>query len=137
MKNVVVDTNVIVSGVIGAGKPRQILDMILQRKLNMCFSGETYDEYQGVLRREKFKKYPGFEDRASDFLKALQHIGTMVSPRHSFDVCADPDDDVFLDVAVECEAQYLITGNKRDFPPHSFFGVRIVSPSEFLSLWHQ
>ncbi|MBI5473879.1 MAG: putative toxin-antitoxin system toxin component, PIN family [Ignavibacteriae bacterium] len=134
MKNVVVDTNVIVSGLIGKGKPRQILDMILLRRLNACYSSEMYDEYEGVLRRRKFTKYTGFELEAADFLLVLRESGAIVLPQASCRVCSDPDDDAFLDAAIAGGAQYLITGNKKHFPLHSFRGIRIVSPSEFLSL---
>jgi uncharacterized protein len=134
MKSVVVDTNVVVSALIAKGNPRRILDMILLRKLNVCLSDEIYDEYREVLRREKFKRYRGFEEGAREFLRIVQHLGSFVSPRRHFEICSDPDDDMFLDVAVERKVQFLITGNLQHFPTHSFRSIRIVSPSEFVSI---
>jgi predicted nucleic acid-binding protein len=49
-------------------------------------------------------------------------------------VCSDPDDDKFLELALEAKATYLITGNTEHFPSEPYKGIRIVSPAEFLKL---
>jgi putative PIN family toxin of toxin-antitoxin system len=93
-----------------------------------------FKEYEDVLRRPKFRGYSNFDIRALELLDDVNEFGKIVEPDVHFRVCTDPDDDEFLDTAVAANAEYLITGNKRDFPPYSFRGVRIVSPTEFLSL---
>jgi predicted nucleic acid-binding protein len=37
-----------------------------------------------------------------------------------------------LELAVEAESEYIVTYNQRDFAGADRFGVRIVTPSEFL-----
>ena len=37
--------------------------------------------------------------------------------------CTDPNDDMFLEVAVNGQADYIITGNIKDFPPSPFRGI--------------
>ena len=51
--------------------------------------------------------------------------------------CPDPNDDMFLELAVSGNADYLITGNLKDFPPSPFQGLPILSPAAFLEtvLW--
>ena len=44
------------------------------------------------------------------------------------------DDDKFLELAVSGRADYLITGNLKDFPPSPFRGIEIVNPAEFVEL---
>ncbi len=43
---------------------------------------------------------------------------------------------VFLECAVSARADFLVTGNLRDFPK-TFRGVRIVSPRQFLDIYLQ
>ncbi len=46
----------------------------------------------------------------------------------------DPDDDFLLELAVEAEADCIVTFNKRDFPNVSRFGIQVLTPKEFLQL---
>jgi predicted nucleic acid-binding protein len=46
----------------------------------------------------------------------------------------DPEDDKFLECAVEAEADFLITGNIKHFPPGKFKGTIILPPAQFLSV---
>jgi predicted nucleic acid-binding protein len=44
----------------------------------------------------------------------------------------DPDDDMVLELAVASNCDAIITFNRRDFAGASRFGVRILTPGEFL-----
>jgi predicted nucleic acid-binding protein len=44
----------------------------------------------------------------------------------------DPKDDLVLEVAVASESKYVITHNLRDFQGIERFGIRAVTPKEFL-----
>ena len=44
----------------------------------------------------------------------------------------DPMDDMVLEVAVESGAEYLVTHNTRHFRGTESFGVKVVTPQEFL-----
>ena len=45
----------------------------------------------------------------------------------------DPKDDLVLEVAVESQSEYIITFNKRDFKGAEKFGIKVVTPQEFMS----
>ncbi len=61
MQKIVVDTNVIVSALIGSGYPTQIIfDIVLGKTVIVCSSFEVFEEYIEVLHRERFAKYPRF-----------------------------------------------------------------------------
>jgi predicted nucleic acid-binding protein len=45
----------------------------------------------------------------------------------------DPDDDMLLELAVMAECQRIVTFNERDFHGIEQFGIRAISPQEFLS----
>ena len=46
----------------------------------------------------------------------------------------DPNDDFLLELAVGCSADFVITHNLRDLAPSAEFGIRVVTPGEFLRI---
>uniref|UniRef100_Q01SS3 PIN domain-containing protein n=1 Tax=Solibacter usitatus (strain Ellin6076) TaxID=234267 RepID=Q01SS3_SOLUE len=46
----------------------------------------------------------------------------------------DPKDDFVLELAVESRADFVITFNTRDFVGADRFGIRVISPREFLAI---
>ena len=47
---------------------------------------------------------------------------------------SDPDDEFLLELAVRCRCNYLVTFNQRDFLAARMFGIRVVTPREFLTI---
>ena len=45
----------------------------------------------------------------------------------------DPKDDLVIEVAVESRSEYIITFNKRDYNGIEKFGIKAVTPQEFLA----
>lgn len=136
MDRVVVDTNVLVSSLIGKGNPRRVLDIIFSGRVLLSLSTAILAEYEDVLRRPKFAQYPEFAIYATATLRSLHAIAHFVQPKIHLHVCSDPDDDKFLELAVTDDARYFVTGNKRHFPFHSYRGTQILSPAEFVSLFN-
>lgn len=62
MQNVVIDTNIIVSAFINRkGVPAQVLEFLIQSNdIQIWVSSEIILEYEDVLRRENFSRYPAF-----------------------------------------------------------------------------
>ena len=46
----------------------------------------------------------------------------------------DPDDDFLLELAVESNCDFIVTFNTKDFLATSDFGIRTVTPKEFLRI---
>ena len=44
----------------------------------------------------------------------------------------DPKDDFILELAIESQSEYIITYNKNDFKGIEKFGVKVLTPKEFL-----
>jgi uncharacterized protein len=56
-----------------------------------------------------------------------------VKPRKPVHAAFDPDDNKFLECALEARADYVVTGNRRHFPPR-FQDIRIIGPKEFTTV---
>jgi uncharacterized protein len=63
----------------------------------------------------------------------MREAAILVAPRKRLDVTRDPDDNKVLECALEARADYVVTGNARDFPAR-FQDIRIISPRRFLTL---
>ncbi len=138
MKKIVLDTNVIVSALIGNSYPRQVVfDYVLAKKVEILLSNAVFQEYVEVLRRPKFYQYPHFITKAEIVLNKLDELAVRSLTNLKLSIIKDEPDNRFLELAVGGGADFLITGNSRDFPPGSFESVKIVSPEEFVNQMQQ
>jgi putative PIN family toxin of toxin-antitoxin system len=76
----------------------------------LLLSVETARELSEVLEREKFDRYVRRETRR-EFLVALLEEAKLVAVNEQFEVCRDPDDDKFLELAVAGEATAIVGGD--------------------------
>ena len=134
MIKVVIDTNVIVSALLKPeSNPALIISSILQKHIMLCLSSEIFAEYKEVLKRSKFKKLDHAEIKR--FLLKIKQNGLWVSPQMAVDVIKDdPEDNKFLDCALEAKADFLITGNIKHFTFEMYHQIQIVNPSKFLNI---
>lgn len=123
---VVIDTNVLVAGLLSAGgPPGWIVEAVLAGDLEPAFDGAIRQEYEEVLRRPEFRFPPAC---INDILAALDQFGFLVSAAAPW---PDRDDEPFLAVA-KASAGLLVTGNLRHFPPRVRGNVTVLSPREFV-----
>lgn len=127
----VLDTNVLVSGMLVADNPPvRILDFLRCGKIQLQVDEGIIAEYDGVLSRPKFRKYFSFfeKDLIMDFIRADSewHVCSTIA-----DGLPDAKDACFLEVAIEARVS-LVTGNARHYPEELRGGIEILSPRDFL-----
>lgn len=116
MKKIVLDTNVIVSALIGNSYPRQVVfDYVLSKKVEILLSNIVFQEYVEVLRRPKFYQYPHFITKAEIVLNKLDELAVRSLTNLKLSIIRDEPDNRFLELAVSGVADYLVTGNSRIF----------------------
>lgn len=131
---IIVDTNIIISGLISEKSyPAQIVDNIYNDKFQVCLSQDIFEEYVNVLHRDKFQKYQDFPFHARLLLEFLSEKATYFVPKTSVNILKDPDDNKFLELALEANAEFIITGNTKDFTLSVFHNTQIISASEFIN----
>lgn len=132
MRRVVLDPGVLVSALITpTGTPAKLLEQARGGELELIVSPLLLAELEGVLQREKFRRYADL-GVVSDYLDLLRR-GAIVAtdpkgppPLRS----ADPDDDYLLTLAHGHNAT-LVSGDKHllDLPG----GAPICSPADLLA----
>ena len=130
----VLDTNVLISAALTPhGTTRRVLEAVL-RDDTLLGSRQTIDEFVSrFLPRAKFDRYLSRARREAyaDRVIALTEVIAVTS---RLSVCLDPDDDRFLELAVDGGADCLVTGNARDFPA-AHAGVAVLTPAAFAEAW--
>jgi len=127
----IVDTNVLVSAVVfPISVPRQAVEKMLHHGI-LLFSAATTDELKEVLSRAKFDRYVSRKERAL-FLAQLASVAESVPIIQLVCECRDPNDDKFLEVALNGRADVIITGDADLLAMHPWREIAIVSPTEFL-----
>ena len=128
---VVLDTNVIVSGLNFPGNERLVLELALRGRFELCLSPFILEEVAGVLGR----KFDWTEERLSQALRALRDAATVIEPRRLPEVIEGGHaDNRILECAVEASADCLVTGNRRHLLPlEEHQDTRIVNAPRFLS----
>lgn len=132
MHKIVIDTNILVSAILSKSYPYSIVhDLIFQEKVISFTSDSVLSEFYSVIEYPKFKKYSGFILNAKNVVDGLFRFSILVQPTVFVDVLKDKSDNKFLDVALSCRADFLITGNSKDFTFKSFENTRIISPEAY------
>ena len=132
---VVLDTNVLVSGLLKPhGAPGEIVRMASAGALQVCYDSRILIEYREVMLRPRF----GFpENRVEALLDEIKACGHTVSGGPLKARLPDRDDEPFLEAAIAGEADYLITGNIKDYPASAREGIAIVSAAQFLEAYRR
>jgi hypothetical protein len=132
MQKVVIDTNVIVSSLIQRNYPYFIIsELFIESKFQLCISEELMTEYYEVLKRPKFAKFQDFFTRAEALLADIETKATKFQPTITLQLISDIDDNMILELADECGADFIITGNTTDFTFATYKQTKIVTPKDY------
>jgi len=93
---------------------------------------ETYNEIREVLLRPKFDKYISAE-RKLLILNELKELIVFKEISESINVCRDPKDNKFLELAIAAKASCIITGDEDLLILHPFREIPILNASDFLN----
>jgi len=136
MQKIIIDTNVIVSSIIQTSYPYLIIsELFIDDKLHLCVSEELMAEYYEVLARPKFERYPDFFIRAQALLADIEMHSIKYLPAIKLELISDKDDNKILELADECKADFIITGNTNDFTFSVYKQTKIVTPKEYWEMY--
>jgi len=131
---VVLDTNVVVSGLMTqGGHCDRILRLVGAEAIYMCVDERILAEYEDVLPRPMFDIPPEHVAQVFDVIRSGAEVVTATPLAVTL---PHPSDLPFLEVACEAGA-VLVTGNLRHFSAKARAGVTVVSPREFIELLSQ
>jgi len=132
MQKVIIDTNVVVSSLIQRNYPHRIIfDLFIEDKICLCVSPLLLAEYYNVLARPKFAQFNEFAAKAKVVLANIEIKATSYRPSITLNIISDKDDNKILELADECKADFIITGNTNDFTFPEYKQTKIVTPKDY------
>lgn len=126
---VVLDTNVIISGIFFAGTPARIVDAWIDDAFDLAISLEILEEYRNVAARIS-ARFPGVE--LGPVLDRIASHALLVVPEKLPDnACTDRDDIKFLECALGCRAECVVSGDRALLRASGYEGVAVLAPQQF------
>lgn len=127
---VVLDSNVIVSGLGWSGPPARIVDAALDGRLELLTSRALLTELRRVLAYPKLAKVI---DSAEQLVDLVEASSVVVHPVGVLEVVDDESDNRVLEAAVEGAADYIVSGDAHLLGLGSFQGIPIMAPGQFVA----
>lgn len=129
----VLDTNMLISGILWRGIPFQLLKWAEEGRLRIYTSLEILDEVYRVLHYPKFEQYIDKQKASSRELFAkIASLCTIIQVEQVVSgVCSDTDDEKFLSCALAANVEVLVSGDKHLLELKQYHSVRILTAREF------
>ena len=131
MVTVVVDTNVLVSALVGHGNPRRLV-LTLLRDHTIVSSTPLLAELADVLTRDKFAEIKTYQ--INSFLAILVEKPKLVSIKEPLKIMVEDPDDLVPATAHEGKARYIVSGDRHLLKMKVFKGIEVVAVKRMLEL---
>jgi len=130
----VVDTNIFIRALI---KPQGSVGPVLTRlrdgDYTLLYADPLLDELVAKLALPRIREKYHLNDEAVETVLALILLrGEPITPQRRITACRDPKDNIVLEVAVDGQADFIVTGDNDLLVLHPFEGIPIVGPARFL-----
>lgn len=132
----VLDTNIIIASLSSKSKYHWIIELLRQKKFQLCITTEIFLEYEEKLK-EKYN--PLIATAFLNSLKELQNVIQIEVYTSWLLINEDLDDNKFVDCAISSNADFIVTNDKHfnilktiDFPI-----VNILTIADFEYFWNQ
>ncbi len=140
---IVMDTNVLYQALRSSlGASHFILNLIRNIDISLAISIPVFNEYKKVLTRSSSLKDLKLDK--SDIDKVLRFITYIGKPYSTYFLfrpnLQDEYDNIFVELAIASNCNYLITSNIRDFNIKAdlkFDDLTVITPTDFVKLWRK
>ena len=125
---IVIDTNVLISGVFFGGFPRKILSSVVSGEMTACATAEIIDEYEAIVQ-EMINRKQGHINK--NILAPLITAMEIIEPVTQVEICRDHDDNKFLGCAKDSHSLYIVSGDKDLLVIEKYENIQIITAKEF------
>jgi len=131
LRGVILDTNVLLSGIFFGGVPGRVLAAWHEDRFELILSPAILAEYRRV-GDELAAEYTATRAPLTAILTLVTQRATIVdAPDLQVSVCADPSDDKFLACAVAARAPLIVSGDKHLLAVNGWGEIAIITPRQF------
>ena len=131
-RRAVFDTNILISGYLWKGQPRQAIEKVRDKEWTLLVSKDTIAELIRVLAYRKFGLSP---EEIQPIVEDLLRISEIVEVTTKVTaIRADLTDNMFLALAVDGRAEVIVSEDHHLLDLRHFTGVPIIRVRRFLQL---
>ena len=139
---ITVDTNVIYQSLrSNSGASFQIMQLVRKGFCRLALSQPVFTEYQDVLTRDSsLVSFALCREDIEKILRYIAYISQETDPRFLFRPnLKDENDNMFVELAIASQSEYLITSNTKDFISGEllFDSFQLITPGFFLKNWRK
>ena len=125
---IVIDTNVVISGTFFGGYPGRVVEAVAENKIKACASASITEEYNEIVKEIIDRKQGKLKKDLLDLFIANLEI---IEPTTEVQVSRDPDDDKFIECAIDAKALFIVSGDQDLLDIGKYNGVEIITAAEF------
>jgi hypothetical protein len=136
MIRVVIDANVFVSAILKPNSnPDKVIDLVKQGRITLALSPDILAEIRKVLLYPKIRKELKLTTKEiGEALAQIAQAAIITSGRVRLNAIeSDPDDNRYLECAVEAQADFIISGDRHLKDLKNFQGIKIVNSATFIA----
>ncbi len=128
----VIDTNVLLSGLLWRGAPHELLNHVRSGELTLIGSPALLSELTDVISRAQFDAILNRTNTSrSRTLDELHRLAEVIEPPPlPQPVCRDADDDAVLAVAIAGQADFIVSGDDDLLSLKHYRDIPIITPAE-------
>lgn len=132
----VLDTNVVASGLLWNGAPAQLIDAARTDDIELFTSRVLLAELTRILRRAKFSKaITASELSLDELVLGYAELVTLVTPTEiPLTILRNPDDDHVLSCALAAQAECIVSGDHDLLDFKTFRGIPIVTAAQAIHM---
>ena len=134
---IVPDTNTLVSATFWTGDSFRIMELIDNGKIKCVLSKDILQEYSKVLHSDEIAEK--VEKKAPIISRVIRKVisdSVIVEPKRKHKAVEDdPDDDKFIDAAVEGKCDFIVTQDKHLLKIEEFKGIKTIHPKDFIRMF--
>lgn len=125
---VVLDTNILISAIVYKGKPRQVLNLVLEENIEAFSSPILLAELTEIL----IKKFSLTLEEINIIEQVIKDIFEIVYPKKTLHIQRDEDNNRVLEAAIEGKCDYIVTGDKELLELSIYKDIKIINADQFL-----
>lgn len=129
---IVLDTNVLISGIFWGGSPRKVLSLWAENKIHLLVTRKILNEYLNVLHKIDSKG-----ETAAKWGAFVLENSVILENKNLVQVCRDPEDNKFLNCSITGGANYLVSGDDDLLSLKIIRSTEILTPVQFLKQYRR
>lgn len=129
---VVIDCNVLINAAVTRNNTSSKAIRLTEELHEMLLAENTLKEFLETILKPKFDKFFHPIDTRFEIISRYSTKCEWVIPFHHVQVCRDPKDDMYLELALSGKADCIITNDSDLLVLNPFENIPIITPKEFL-----